>query len=277
MFSMSKILNLGVLAHVDAGKTSLTERILFEAGAITALGSVDSGTTHTDSMPLEQQRGITIRAAVASLQYNNCHINLLDTPGHPDFIAEVERSLSVLDAVVLVISSVEGVQPQTRRLARAIKSLNLPCVIFCNKIDRMGAREESLLRELEAKLGWSILPLGTTVDIGTRAATSHRFNECDERLLETLAGFDDELLESWLERDEDVCPTAVNASIRRATISGDLVPVLFGSAVTGSSMPSNRHRSMKCACAALRSFSSTLRHLVMKSCGVMPSPGFLQD
>jgi ribosomal protection tetracycline resistance protein len=138
---MSRIVNLGVLAHVDAGKTSLTERLLFESGAITALGSVDSGTTHTDTLPLEQQRGITIRAAVAPFTWNGAQVNLIDTPGHPDFIAEVERSLSVLDAVILVVSAVEGVQPQTRRLARAIRAIGLPCIIFCNKIDRMGARE----------------------------------------------------------------------------------------------------------------------------------------
>ncbi len=113
-------LNLGILAHVDAGKTSLTERLLFTAGVIDEIGSVDAGSTRTDSMELERQRGITIRAAVVSFPIGaNTTVNLIDTPGHPDFIAEVERALSVLDGAVLVVSAVEGVQAQTRVLMRA--------------------------------------------------------------------------------------------------------------------------------------------------------------
>jgi ribosomal protection tetracycline resistance protein len=106
-------LNLGILAHVDAGKTSLTERLLFEAGVIGKLGSVDAGTTRTDSMGIERRRGITVRMNVASFAVGGVQVNLIDTPGHSDFIAEVERSLAVLDAAVLVVSAVEGVQPQT--------------------------------------------------------------------------------------------------------------------------------------------------------------------
>jgi ribosomal protection tetracycline resistance protein len=106
-------LNVGIVAHVDAGKTSLTERLLYEAGVLDALGSVDDGTSCTDSMDLERRRGITIRAAVTSFALSDLEVNLLDTPGHPDFIAEVQRSLTVLDAAVLVVSAVEGVQPQT--------------------------------------------------------------------------------------------------------------------------------------------------------------------
>src|SRR3954447_25124514 len=120
------ILNLGILAHVDAGKTTLTERILFETGVISSVGSVDKGTTQTDTMELERARGITIKSAVASFPLNGLTVNLIDTPGHPDFIAEVERSLGVLDGVVLVISAVEGVQSQTRRLVQAIRAANLP-------------------------------------------------------------------------------------------------------------------------------------------------------
>src|SRR5256886_13526710 len=102
-------LNLGILAHIDAGKTSLTERLLYEAGVIDEIGSVDAGTTQTDSLALERQRGITIKSAVASFALGDVHVNLIDTPGHPDFIAEVERVLSVLDGAVLVLSGVEGV------------------------------------------------------------------------------------------------------------------------------------------------------------------------
>jgi ribosomal protection tetracycline resistance protein len=121
-------LNLGILAHVDAGKTTLTERLLYAAGAIDEVGSVDDGTTQTDSLALERQRGITIKAAVASFAIGDVAVNLIDTPGHPDFIAEVERALSVLDGAVLVISAVEGVQPQTRILMRALQRLRVPAV-----------------------------------------------------------------------------------------------------------------------------------------------------
>src|SRR5680860_1106609 len=124
-----EIINLGILAHVDAGKTTLTERILFETGVIRTIGRVDHGDTQTDTMELERARGITIKSAVVAFQLGDLHVNLIDTPGHADFIAEVERSLLVLDGVVLVISAVEGVQPQTRRLARAIRACNIPMLI----------------------------------------------------------------------------------------------------------------------------------------------------
>src|SRR5579871_6043389 len=130
-----RTLNLGILAHVDAGKTSLSERLLYLAGAIDEVGSVDRGTTQTDTLELERQRGITIKAAVVSFAVGDTTVNLIDTPGHPDFIAEVERVLNVLDGAVLVISAVEGVQPQTRVLMRALQRLRIPTLIFVNKID----------------------------------------------------------------------------------------------------------------------------------------------
>src|SRR4026209_492876 len=134
-----RTLNLGILAHVDAGKPSLTERLLYAAGVIDAIGSVDDGSTQTDSLALERQRGITIKAAVVSFVVGDVTVNLIDTPGHPDFIAEVERVLSVLDGAVLVISAVEGVQSQTRVLIRTLKRLKIPTLIFVNKLDRGGA------------------------------------------------------------------------------------------------------------------------------------------
>src|SRR5215212_3367420 len=134
-----RTLNLGILAHVDAGKTTLTERLLYAAGVIDEVGSVDDGSTQTDTLALERQRGITIKSAVVSFAIDDVTVNLIDTPGHPDFIAEVERVLDVLDGVVLVISAVEGVQPQTRVLMQALQRLRLPTLIFVNKIDRRGA------------------------------------------------------------------------------------------------------------------------------------------
>src|SRR3954469_11540815 len=134
-----RTLNLGILAHVDAGKTSLTERLLYAAGVIDEVGSVDQGNTQTDSLALERRRGITIKSAVVAFPVGGVSVNLIDTPGHPDFIAEVERVLGVLDGAVLVVSAVEGVQPQTRVLMRTLRRLGIPALIFVNKIDRAGA------------------------------------------------------------------------------------------------------------------------------------------
>src|ERR1700682_4444089 len=131
---LKKTLNLGILAHIDAGKTSLTERLLFENGTISELGSVDAGNTTTDANDLERERGITIRAAVAPFALGDLQVNLVDTPGHPDFIAEVERALSVLDGAILVLSAVEGVQAQTRVLMRSLRKMRLPTLLFINKI-----------------------------------------------------------------------------------------------------------------------------------------------
>src|SRR6202165_4335173 len=119
-------LNLGILAHVDAGKTTLTERLLYAAGVIDEIGSVDDGSSPTDTLALERERGITIKSAVVSFVVDDVTVNLIDTPGHPDFIAEVERVLDVLDGAVLVISAVEGVQAQTRVLMRALQRLHIP-------------------------------------------------------------------------------------------------------------------------------------------------------
>src|SRR5215470_16215782 len=140
------MLNLGILAHVDAGKTTLTERLLYAAEVIDEVGRVDEGTTQTDSLTLERQRGITIKSAVVSFVVDDVAVNLIDTPGHPDFIAEVERVLGVLDGAVLVVSAVEGVQPQTRVLMRALRRLHIPTLIFVNKTDREGADVDRVLR-----------------------------------------------------------------------------------------------------------------------------------
>src|ERR671914_1536992 len=145
-------LNLGIVAHVDAGKTTLTERLLFAAGAIDEIGSVDEGTTQTDSLALEQQRGITIKSAVVSFAIDDVTVNLIDTPGHPDFIAEVERVLSVLDGAVLVVSAVEGVQAQAQSKQRTLQRLRIPTLFFINKLDRGGADPERVLGSIAERL-----------------------------------------------------------------------------------------------------------------------------
>ena len=165
-----RTLNLGILAHVDAGKTTLTERLLYAAGVIDAIGSVDHGTTQTDSLALERQRGITIKSAVVSFAIDDVTVNLIDTPGHPDFIAEVERVLSVLDGAVLVISAVEGVQPQTRVLMRALQRLRVPTLLFVNKIDRRGAGERAGAAGDRRAADAGRRPDGLAPRLGTRAA-----------------------------------------------------------------------------------------------------------
>ena len=147
-----RTVNLGIVAHVDAGKTTLTERLLHAAGVIDEIGCVDRGSTQTDSLALERRRGITIKAAVVSFVIDDVAVNLIDTPGHPDFIAEVERALGVLDGAVLLVSAVEGVQPQTRVLMRTLRRLRIPTLIFVNKIDRAGAQEARVLRAIAERL-----------------------------------------------------------------------------------------------------------------------------
>src|ERR687895_1798309 len=160
-------LNLGILAHVDAGKTTLTERLLYAAGVIDEIGSVDAGTTQTDSLALEQQRGITIKSAVASFALGDVHVNLIDTPGPPDFIAGGERVLSVLDGAVLVLSAVEGVQPPTRILMRALQRLRVPTLIFVNKLDRRGADDERVLGAIRERLTPAVVAMGSVRRVGS--------------------------------------------------------------------------------------------------------------
>ena len=161
---LRRTLNLGILAHVDAGKTTLTERLLYAAGVIDAPGSVDKGSTQTDTLALEQERGITIKSAVVSFAIDDVTVNLIDTPGHPDFIAEVERVLSVLDGAVLVISAVEGVQSQTPLLMRALQRLGVPTLLFVNKMDRRGADPERVLQEIEERLTSAAIPIESADD-----------------------------------------------------------------------------------------------------------------
>ena len=236
-----RTLNLGILAHVDAGKTTLTERLLYAAGVIDEIGSVDAGTTQTDSLALERQRGITIKSAVTSFALDGVTVNLIDTPGHPDFIAEVERVLSVLDGAVLVISAVEGVQPQTRVLMRALQRLRIPALLFVNKIDRPGAGEQRVLRAISERLSPAVVPMGYTSDLGTRGAGFAPWEAADTaaraRLAEVLAERDERMLAAYVD-DELAVPyrrlrRELAAQTRRALVH----PVFFGSAATGAGVP----------------------------------------
>jgi ribosomal protection tetracycline resistance protein len=233
-----KMLNLGILAHVDAGKTTLTERLLYATGVIDELGSVDAGTTQTDSLPLERRRGITIKSAVASFSIGDIVVNLIDTPGHPDFIAEVDRALGVLDGVVLVISAVEGVQPQTRILMRSLRRLKIPALLFVNKIDRRGARDDAMVADVSRQLKVAALAMGSVTAAGTPGAAFTASGAGDAgfaaRLAELLAENDEGLLAAYVRDDTDVPYDQLRAALVAQTRRGLVYPAFFGSAITGA-------------------------------------------
>jgi ribosomal protection tetracycline resistance protein len=237
-----KTLNLGILAHVDAGKTTLTEQFLYAAGVIDEVGSVDLGTTQTDTLELERQRGITIRSAVASFTLDDLHVNLIDTPGHPDFIAEVERVLSVLDGAVLVISAVEGVQPQTRILMRALQRLRIPTLVFVNKIDRPGAGDDRVVQAISERLTTAVASMGSAHALGTRAAyftlSSAEDSLFRARLAELLAERDEGIMAAYVEYDSDVPYHLLREALAAQTKRALVHPVFFGSAITGAGVES---------------------------------------
>jgi ribosomal protection tetracycline resistance protein len=231
-------LNLGILAHVDAGKTTLTERLLHSVGIIDELGSVDAGTTQTDTLALERARGITIKTAVASFRLDDVTVNLIDTPGHPDFIAEVERVLSVLDGVVLVVSGVEGVQAQTNVLMRTLRRLRLPTLVFVNKIDRGGARPDAVLQAVADRLSASSIPMGVVHDAGQRDARFEPYTASEpdfrSRLVDVLTAHDDRLLALYVDDDSDVPYGRLRSELAAQTAQALVHPVYLGSAITGA-------------------------------------------
>ncbi|HEY2308159.1 MAG TPA: translation factor GTPase family protein [Streptosporangiaceae bacterium] len=233
-----RTLNLGILAHVDAGKTSLTERLLHSAGVIDQIGSVDAGSTQTDSLALERQRGITIKSAVVSFVVGDVTVNLIDTPGHPDFIAEVERVLGVLDGTVLVISAVEGVQAQTRVLMRALRRLRIPTVIFVNKTDRAGAHTAGVLAGIAERLTPSIVAMGSVSGPGTAGCAFRRYGPGDAaftaRLGEVLAEHDEELLADYVRDETGLSFRRLSRALAAQARRGLVHPVFFGSAITGA-------------------------------------------
>jgi ribosomal protection tetracycline resistance protein len=233
-----KTLNLGILAHVDAGKTTLTERLLYDSGVIDQLGAVDAGTTQTDSLPLERRRRITIKSAVASFPIGDVTVNLIDTPGHPDFIAEVDRVLSVLDGVVLVISAVEGVQAQTRILMRSLQRLEIPALLFVNKIDRAGANPEGVLRDIASRLKVTAFAMGCVTSAGTHGASVTASGADDAEfktgLTELLAEHSDRLLATYVRTEAGVPYGHLRAELAGQTRRGQVYPVFFGSAITGA-------------------------------------------
>ena len=256
----SDVRNIGIVAHIDAGKTTTTERILFYAGGTHRLGNVDEGNTVTDWMIQERERGITITSAAVTCAWRGRQINLIDTPGHVDFTMEVERSLRVLDGAVCVFCAVGGVQPQSETVWRQADRYGVPRIVFVNKMDRMGADFEAVVAEIRAKLGAVpavvSLPMGQAGSfagvIDLLAMRALTFDESDlgatvreepvpaafaaaaERaraaLVELVAGEDETLLDAYLE-NPDLPAERLVPALRRATLASRLVPVFCGSAL----------------------------------------------
>jgi elongation factor G len=256
---LARLRNIGIIAHIDAGKTTTTERILFYTGRTYRLGNVDEGTTVTDWMEQERERGITITAAAITSSWREHQINLIDTPGHIDFTAEVQRSLRVLDGGVVVFDAVSGVEPQSETVWRQADRYGVPRICFINKMDRTGADFWRTVESIRERLGaWPLpiqIPIGRedtfvgmvdlmeecawyfTDEMGQKPerrpipsdlqaeATLHR-----DRLVEAVAETDDILMEKFLE-GETIHKEELRAALRRATIAGKLVPVLCGSAL----------------------------------------------
>ncbi len=202
-------------ARVDAGKTTVYEQLLVYSGKIREAGSVDRGTAHTDDLPVERRRGISVKATCVSLQWKGTDVHLIDTPGHTDFSAEIERSFWALDAAVLVVDAVRGVQPQTETLFRALKAQGMPLLFFLNKTDREEAAPDEVLTQIRKKLTKEICPLWNP-----------------EEAAEYVCGTSDELTIRWLE-GENVPPEEIRGTLARLTAAGQVCPVLRGSALRG--------------------------------------------
>ncbi len=210
---MMKLRNIGVFAHVDAGKTTLSEQLLMHAGAIRRIGSVDEGTAHTDSLPVEQRRGISVKASCVRLTWKGTEVNLIDTPGHVDFAAEVERSLWALDAAVLLICAVEGVQPHTETLFHALREQDIPVLLFLNKTDREGADVQRVLGQVRRLLSPDAVLMSD-----------------EEAVTEAVCQTEDELLERYLS-GEEIDPAFVRSRMAEMTRAAQIYPVFSGSAL----------------------------------------------
>jgi len=257
--SLGKVRNIGIIAHIDAGKTTTTERVLFYTGRTFRMGNVDDGTTVTDWMEQERERGITIQSAAVSCFWGDQQINIIDTPGHIDFTAEVQRSLRVLDGGVVVLDGVAGVQPQSETVWRQANRYSVPRICFVNKMDRAGADFGRTISMISDRLGANPvavqIPLGReesftgVVDLVRMQSVTHADDLGSEvvygsipaelgeeaaryrdRLLEALAELDDDLAAKYLD-DQDISGEEIQAVLRRGTIESLLVPVLCGAAL----------------------------------------------
>lgn len=244
----NNIRNIGIVAHVDAGKTTLTEQLLYHSGSSKTLGSVDKGTTHTDSLAVEKQRGISVKATEVDLQWKDTTIYLIDTPGHIDFSAEVERSSGILDGAIVVLSSVEGVQPQTEVYFKILKALHTPTIFFVNKLDRIGSNPTKTMKDIKKLLSNKLVPLQIVSQTNDEFQVNNLFGELTnttdveeitdesykallEGIIEVLGDNNEEILEDYLEGTLTI--PMIKKEITIQAKQGNIYPVLFGSALKG--------------------------------------------
>ena len=257
-FSLKKTRNIGIMAHIDAGKTTTTERILYYSGRVHKMGEVHDGAAVMDWMEQEQERGITITSAATTCQWGEHRINIIDTPGHVDFTVEVERSLRVLDGSIALFCSVGAVEPQSETVWRQADKYQVPRIAFVNKMDRMGADFFQVIEMMKERLGANAVPVQLPIgkedgfrgvidllekkaiiyedDLGVNFKKTEipeeyreKAEEYAEKLLETIAEHDDELMMKYLE-GEEITPGVIKDHLRKAVINVDLIPVLCGSA-----------------------------------------------
>jgi len=254
---IEQVRNIGIMAHIDAGKTTTTERILFFSGITHKIGEVDEGTAVMDWMAQEQERGITITSAATTCSWHNCRINIIDTPGHVDFTVEVERSLRVLDGAIIIFCSVGGVEAQSETVWRQADRYNVPRIVYMNKMDRIGVNPEKAFKEMKEKLSanplviqmplgreenfrgvidliemkeldWGKDLLGSTYEV--REVSEENKEEAERKrseMLEKLSEIDDALMEQYLD-ESDISPEEIRRAVRKGTIGLKFVPVLFG-------------------------------------------------
>jgi elongation factor G len=257
--ALDHVRNIGIMAHIDAGKTTTTERILYYTGRTHKMGEVHEGAATMDWMAQEQERGITITSAATTATWRDFRINIIDTPGHVDFTVEVERSLRVLDGAVAVFDSVAGVQPQSETVWRQADRYGVPRIAFINKMDRTGADFFNAIQTMVDRLGAHTVPVQLPIgqeehhrgvvdllemkaivyedDLGTKmnveeipAELAEQAHEYHHQLIDSVAEFDEELLETYLMDEEAVTPEMIRRAVRKGTLASAITPVLLGSA-----------------------------------------------
>ena len=224
-----KIINLGILAHADAGKTTLVEHMLFRSGALRAPGTIEKGNTQSDRLAVERERGISVRASSVSLEHGGVRVNIIDTPGHIDFVGEAERALSALDAAVLVVSAAEGIQSQTEIFWRALRRLDIPSIIFLNKIDRMGCDPAAVCASLKEEFTGNIIAVNAAVSPGGRDCYVMPQAASDDDVI-ALCEADGALAADYLASDGALTTERLTRSLGGLSKSGEAFALLYGSA-----------------------------------------------
>jgi ribosomal protection tetracycline resistance protein len=237
LLNKDKIINIGIVAHVDAGKTTLTEQLLYRSGEVRKKGNVDDGTAQTDWLSIERTRGISVKASSVRITQKDCRINIIDTPGHVDFIGEVERSLSILDCAILVISAVEGIQAQTEILLEALLQTKTPTIILINKIDRVGSNTNRVLEDIKSQFTPNVLCFQEVLGQGEKDCTMIGKAFTDDNFLEecvlALSEQDPELLEGYLS-GEAITQMNIKEKLSAAINNAQIFPVLYSSASLGT-------------------------------------------